>query len=145
MATTAALASSRANSLRYLITSSGDGAALTIPNDAGATPDLQTDSAGFGGPLRQMILSRLNGYGALAAGAKTQAQARSMFMGDGSAAGNANIPRAETTLTPRTGLTVTWLIDANVDGDGDPTIVVTPSAVAGTAYLDITVPSMIGS
>lgn len=144
MATTAALASSRANSLRYLVTSTGDAAVLTIPNDAGVTPDLQTDSAGFGGPLRQMILSRLNGYGALAAGARTQAQARSMFMGDGSAAGNANIPRAECTITNRTGA-VNWLVDANVDGDGDPTIVVTPSAVAGTAYLDITVPGMIGS
>ena len=144
MATTAALATSRANSLRYLVTASGDGAALTIPNDAGATPDLQTDSAGFGASLRQMILSRLNGYGALAPGARSQAEARSMFMGDGSSAGNANVPRAETFVTPRTG-TAVWIVDANVDGGGDPTIVITPTAAVGTAYLDITVPGMIGS
>lgn len=143
MATTFTLGTARANSLRYLVTSSGDGAAGVLPNDGGASPDLQTDS--IGGILKQMINVRLNGYYALPAGAITQAQARSIFMGDGSAAGNTNAPRAEVTITPRTGLTVTWLVDATIDGAGDPTITVTPSAVAGTAYLDITVPGQIGS
>lgn len=140
MATTFALASSRANSLRYLATADGAGPAAGIIANA----TLDTDSASFGGPLRRMITSFTTGYGLLAAGVKTQAQARSMFMGDGAAAGNSNIPRAETTVTPRTGA-ASWLVDADVDGGGAPTIVVTPSAITSTAYVDITVPGLIGS
>jgi len=144
MATTFALALARANSLRYLATADGAGpAAGTIPNDAGATPDLQTDTVA--GPIKNMALARVNGYGALPAGvALTQANARSIFFGDGSSAGNANVPRAETTVVARTGV-ATWLVDANVDGGGDPVIVVTPSAITSTAYVDITVPGVIGS
>jgi len=142
MATTFALALARANSLRYLATASGDGAAGTIPNDAGATPDLQTDSVA--GPVKNMVLARVNGYGALPAGALTQANARSIFFGDGSSAGNANVPRAITRVIPRTGA-ATWIIDANVDGGGDPVLIVTPTAAVGTAYVDITVPGVTGS
>ncbi len=143
MAVTGALAIARPNLLRYLLTSDAMGGALTIPNDAGATPDLQTDTVGIGGPIRAMILARLNGYGALAAGALSQAQARSIFLGDGSAAGNANIVRGRVTITPRSGA-ATWIVDANVDGAGDPTIVATATAAVGTAYLDIDAPGVIG-
>lgn len=143
MAVTAALALARPNLLRYLATSDAMGGALTIPNDAGATPDLQTDTVGVAGTVRNMILARLNGYGALPAGALNQAQARSIFAGDGSAAGNANVPRGQLLVTPRSG-TAAWIVDANVDGGGDPTIVVTATAAVGTAYVDLSTPGAIG-
>jgi hypothetical protein len=145
MATTAALQIARANRLEYLVTADAMGGALTIPNDAGVTPDLQTDTVGVGGLLRQMILARLNGYGAVAAGALSQAQARSIFQGEAAAAvGNAMIPRAQTFVQPRTGATA-WIVDWNVDGAGDPVCVVTATAAAGTAILVIEVPGAIGS
>jgi hypothetical protein len=145
MATTAAFQTYRSNRLVYLLTADAMGGAVTIPNDAGATPDLQTDTAAEGGLLRQMILARLNGYGAVAAGALNQAQARSIFQGEnGAAVGNAMIPRAATKIVDRTG-TTEWIVDWNVDGDGDPVVTITATAAAGTALLEISVPGAIGS
>jgi hypothetical protein len=144
MATTVALVLARPNLLRYLATADAMGGLATIPNDAGVTPDLQTDTATVGGPVRNMIVARLNGYGAIAAGALNQAQARSVFCGDGAGAGNANIPRGRLDVIPRTGVT-TWIVDANVDGGGDPTIEVTASAAAGTAYVELSCPGAIGA
>lgn len=143
MATTVALALARPNLLRYLATSDAMGGAATIANDGGATPDLQTDTASVAGTVRNMILARLNGYGALPAGALNQAQARSIFCGDGAAAGNANVPRGSLNVIPRSG-TAAWIVDANVDGQGDPTIVVTATAAVGTAYVELSTPGAIG-
>lgn len=145
MATVASAPIARANRLQYLLTADAMGGAVTIPNDGGVSPDLQTDTAASGGILRQMILARLNGYGAVAAGALTQAQARAIFTGQATAAiGNAMIPRAKTSIIDTTGATE-WIVDWNVDGAGDPVVVATATAAAGTALLVIEVPGMIGS
>lgn len=143
MATTAALVFSSPNVLRYLLTADAMGGAVTIPNDAGASPDLQTDASP--GPLKRMFQARLTGYGTIPAGALTQAQARSIVAGDntGASCGNSNIQRGKIQVVDRTG-TTEWIIDVNVDGAGDPVIAVTATAAAGTAYVEITAPGTIG-
>lgn len=127
------------NQLRYLISLNGNegAASLTIPNDAGASPDLQTDV--IGGPLRSIARARIDGIGTIAAGtALTQGQARAILLGDDSTdVGNEKVPRAVCEITPRESAGV-WSVDANVDGDGDPVIVVTVvSAALRHAYLDV--------
>lgn len=139
MSITVALVAAFPNKLRYLCTNAGSplGGTATIPNDAGATPDLQTDTGPFAGPLHRIARARATGIGTIAAGALTQAQARALLCDDATTVvGNKNVPRARTRIYGRSGASV-WAVDANVDGAGDPTIDIASSAVAGTAYLDI--------
>ncbi len=134
MAATAALVFQGHNHLRYLITGDEAGGTVTIANDAGATPDLQTDA--LAGPLRAIARARLDGIGTIAAGALNQAQARALLLADGSTSvGNINVPRAITTITSR-GAAGTASCDANVDGGGDPVVSATVAADE-IAYLDI--------
>ena len=137
MAATAALVFQGHNHLRYLIVGDEAGGVATIPNDAGATPDLQTDT--LGGPLKQIARARLDGIGTHAPGVLTQAQARAILLGDGtSSVGNDKVPRAICAYTPRTtaAATVPAAVDANVDGGGDPILTVT-IGVDSDGYLDI--------
>ncbi len=140
MAITFSLVYASPRHLRYLATNSGSplGGTQTIPNDAGATPDLQTDIATqASGNLQAIIRARITGIGTVVAGALTQGQARAILMADGTTSvGGVYVPRAVTTVQPRSG-TATWVVDANVDGQGDPVVEVTSSAAAGTAYVDI--------
>jgi len=148
MALTAALVESTANRLRYLLTNvSPPTTTVTIPNDGGVTPDLLTDLATDpSGPLRRIIRARVDGIGTIAAGTPlTQAQARDILNDDGTATvGNNNVPRAICTVTGRTvglnGLVPPWAVDVNVDGGGDPVIVVRTLGAnysGATAYLDV--------
>lgn len=141
--------------LRYLATQDGvissppvaaDGF-NTIPNQGGATPDLRTDigtvttSGADGIPLQKIIRARLDGFGPLAPGPLTQAQARAIMNSDDSASNvltNQRVGRAITEVIPRLGQGVTWAADVNVDGDGDPTVEIRSDVgVASTAYVDI--------
>jgi hypothetical protein len=148
MALTATLVEATAHRLRYLLeNTSPPGTTITIPNDGGPSPDLQSDLATDpSGPLRQIVRARLDGIGTIAAGTPlTQAQARDIMNSDGSGAsvGGVTVPRAICTITPRTpglGGVANWGVDVNVDGDGDPVVVVTTQDVGfseGEAYLDI--------
>lgn len=140
MAITFALVYASPRHLRYLATNSGSplGGTQSIPNDGGATPDLLTDiNTQASGSLQKIITARTNGIGTVVAGALTQAQARAIMNADATVnVGNALVPRAVTTVSPRSG-TATWVIDINVDGQGDPVVAVTSSAAAGDAYVDI--------
>ncbi len=141
MSITFTLVETSAYRLRYLATNSGSplGGTASIPNDGGATPDLLTDLAtNPSGPLQQIVRARIQGIGTVAAGtALTQAQARCIMNSDNSTSvGNDYVPRAITEIWPRSG-TATWVVDINVDVDGDPVVAVTSSAAAGTAYIDI--------
>jgi hypothetical protein len=147
--------------LRYLATQDGvvssppvaaDGL-VTIPNDAGATPDLRTDAltgmaeapeGSIGGSqLLQIMRARLDGYGPLAAGALNQNQARALLMGRtlliaGNALAALLIGRCYCRVQGRLGQAA-WRLDANVDGQGDPVIEVrSQTGVVATAYVDIT-------
>jgi len=153
MAITATLVDATPYRLRYLMTQDGvvssppvaaDGL-VTIPNTlGGATPNLHTDSivnAGPGGPVLHKIMNaRIAGFGPLAAGALTQAQARALCNSDDAAGAvltNYNVGRAVTTITPRLGL-IAWATDWNVDVQGDPVCEVrSATGTAATAYLDI--------
>jgi len=155
MAITFTLIDAQANRLVYLCTQDGvvssppvaaDGFA-TLPNDGGATPDLDTDSTltapdidGVGGlPIRRSITARTNGYGAVAAGALTQAQARALFCCGAVAAVMTNhlVMRNRTFITPRN-VAFVWAADWNVDGGGDPVCEGrSATGTAGTAVLDI--------
>lgn len=135
MATTLALVYQSPTHIRYLVTADAMGGAVTLANDAGATPDLQTDT--LAGPLKAIATARANGIGTIPAGALTQAQARALLLADGSTnVGNANVPRAICTFTARAVGEAGCFVDANVDGAGDPVLSVTAAAnVVG--YLDI--------
>lgn len=143
--------------LRYLATQDGvissppvaaDGF-NTIPNDAGATPDLQTDILTAGGargepsgglPLQVPIRARLDGIGPIVAGALNQAQARAIFNSDDNAIAvlvNQYVPRCQIRHDPRLGV-IAWATDANVDGQGDPVIEVRSEVgAAATCYIDL--------
>jgi hypothetical protein len=147
MALTAQLVESTPYRLRYLLTNDGvdsspsdpdvDGS-VTIPNDAGVTPDLRTDASP--GHLDRIINVRLNGYGPLPAGAITQAQARALLASQDAAGAvltNDLVGRAVCEVQGRTGR-LTWAVDVDVDVQGDPVVIVRSSVgVAGTGYLDI--------
>lgn len=136
MAATAQLVFQGHNLLRYLITGDEAGGTVTIPNDAGASPDLRTDA--IGGPIRSIARARQDGIGTiLPATALTQAQARALLLADGVAAnvGNEKVPRAKCSITSRTA-TGSAFVDANVDGQGDPVIAATVAADE-IAYLDV--------
>jgi hypothetical protein len=148
MAITFVLVENTPYRLRYLATQDGvissppvaaDGF-NTIPNDAGGTPDLRTDSAPFNSALHRIMRARLEAYPPLPAGALTQAQARALLASDDAAGAvltNQNISRCEIRVTGRTGA-VQWAVDANVDGQGDPVVEVrSETGTAATAYVDI--------
>ena len=135
-AATAQLVSQGHNQLRYLITGDEVGGTVTIPNDAGVSPDLRTDA--IGGPLREIVRAAIDGIGTIPpATPLTQAQARAILLADGVAAnvGNEKVPRAKCTITSRTA-TGSAFVDANVDGQGDPVVAATVAADE-LAYLDI--------
>lgn len=156
MAVTIAVVFAGKNRLRYLCTTAAVGVdAGTITTTGAATPDVQTDSTG--GALETIAKCPAQGYGPFPAGALVQAEARQLWLSDRDPAtanpapniGPQGAPEtAMARLTRRTG-THTWRVDANVDGSGNPTIVVTAigdGAVAdGTAYLDIFIPGAIGA
>lgn len=142
MAVTALLVNARSNRLTYLLTQDGAaGTTLAITTTGVATPDILTDTTNIGGKMRQLAKAFTDGYGAFPAGALTQAQARALWMSDRIASSPGpvqTITTARCMITPRTGATAPgWLVDANVDGGGHPTINITAQAGAGTAYLDI--------
>jgi len=119
---------------------------VTIPNQGGATPDLRTDAlngahTGAGGiPINDIMRVRLWGYGPIAAGAITQAQARALCNSDdpGSAVlTNFNVGRCVTSITPMLPA-FSWAADWNVDIDGDPVCEVrSATGTEGWAILDI--------
>lgn len=131
------------NRLRYLLICNTTGTTtLTITTTGGATPDLRTDS--LSGPVKQCALAFVQGLGILLAGAKTQAQARAIWLADNSdvVLGNGKVSRCLPQLTRRTS-TANWTVDANVDGPGNPTVVVTADNT-GEAYLDVQTQGAIG-
>ncbi len=156
MAITISLVYARPDRLRYLLAQDAQaGATVTLANDGGVTPDLQTDilsaaGAGVSGlPLLRLINARRDGFGTNPAGTVlTQAEARALFLSNTAGValvGNDNILRARSRVTPRTvGALVAppsiieWVVDANIDGQGDPVLVIdAPTGVAATAYLDL--------
>jgi len=129
----------QANHMRYLATATA-GETGTLTCSGAATPDVQTDAAA--GVIKTISKAKTNGYGKLAAGALTQAQARALWLSDDPTnVVGTNVPRGIATITPRSAITAN--LDANVDGSGNPTIQITFSA-AGSVYLDIYVPGGIG-
>jgi len=147
MAIAATLVNQGQHRLRYLLICNTTGTTtLTITTTGGATPDLLTDSAGTHGTIRQMAKAFTLGYGLFAAGALTQAQSRAIWLADNTGAnlGNIRIQRAMQLLTKREVLATEWLIDANVDGGGHPTLTVTANGT-GSCYLDIATPGTIGA
>lgn len=137
---TVALVNAGSNRLRYLVTATGADTAILTCSGA-ASPDIQTDSGS--GQLHKISQCFDNGYGKLAAGALTQAKARALLASnDPTNLVGTGVPRALITMTPMSAITCS--VDCNVDGNGEPTVTLTMSA-AGTAYLDIYVPGMIGA
>jgi hypothetical protein len=135
MTVTAARQFNTKNTIVYLFTHDGGaGDAATIPNDAGASPDLTTDAEG--GLLKAIMTARTNGYGAFAAGALNQAQARALLfsMDPSNVFGTDNIARARCATLTMTGVD-DWVLDANVDGQGDPVLTATKTTTAAGTFL----------
>lgn len=145
MAITITLVHQTANWLRYLVAISGGGPlTANITSTGAATPDLQTDS--IPGPLKNLSKVVANGFGAFAAGAQTQAQARALWLSDWSGAdpGNANTTTARCRITRRVGVDAALQIDANVD-TGSPILVITGvHTTGGEFYVDVEVPQAAG-
>jgi hypothetical protein len=146
MAVIATLVSVGHNILRYLILQDGAaGATVTITTTGGATPDLRTDS--LAGPIKAISKVVADGYKQLPAGAQTQVKARALLLSDVYNIGDPALvrtnPTARCDLTGRDGFSFT--VDANVDGPGNPTLVVTTQAAAGQGYLDVKIPNAIGA
>jgi len=116
--------------LRYLIASEGP-ATISLPTKGGASPDLLSDSVA--GPLRKLLRASLDGYGFIQPGPLTREQAQAMLLGG--ILGNQFTPSARPRITNRTGLAL-YTLDADVDRDGGPQLVVTVDRAA-TAYLDV--------
>lgn len=136
MAVSAALVEAGHNRLRYLITSTSTSAdSVTLTTTGAATPDLLTDSTY--GPVKRCANAFASGLGILAAGAKTQAQARAIWLANNSdtVLGNSKVPRCECSLGISAG-TASWSVDASVDASGNPTVIVSVNQT-GTAYLDV--------
>ncbi len=139
-----------ANRLRYLVSS--------LLADVTASINLTTTNAGAGfdmlsdapyGPVRQCANAFNSGLGILAAGAKTTAQARAIWLADNSdtVLGNSKVPRCIVALTFRDPAGVStkgWTVDADVDASGHPFIIITNNAITGDAYLDVYTQGEIG-
>ena len=142
MAITAALVYAKANSLRFLITSTvGGGEALTLTNAvmvAAAAP----------GVLKQIINAPAAGYGKIAAGSVTAPQAKALLASENAASLVGVIPpTAIARYTARTTTGAAMSVAAginNEDGLNRPAYTIT-SGAAGLGYLDITVPGQIGA
>lgn len=141
MAVTALLVNARANGLRYLVTQDGGaGTTLTITTTGAASPDILTDTTNAPGKIRQIAKAFTDGYGAFPAGALTQAQARALWMSDRRTSPGSTevIMTARCEFAPRSGVGApAWSVDANVDGGGHPTIIITAPAGAAIAYFDV--------
>jgi hypothetical protein len=143
MAITATLVEQGHNRLRYLLDCNTTGTTtLTITTTGGATPDLLTDS--LYGPIKKCAQAFTNGIGLLPAGALTQAQSRAIWEADNSdvVLGNGKVARCLPRLNRRGGA-ANWTVDANVDGGGHPTMIVTADNT-GQSYLDIQTQGAIG-
>jgi len=142
MAATATLVGAGHNHLRYLLVGDEGGGTVTITTTGAASPDLNTDS--LAGPIKVCSLAFVDGIGKLAAGAKTQAQSRAIWMAQDSDSvlGNGLIPRCLPRITLRAGTTMPF-VDADVDGPGHPTVTVVMPADS-EAYLDIETQGPIG-
>lgn len=141
MAITATLVERGQHRLRYLITATDTSAlAVTITGTGAATPDLVTDSAGTNGIIRALALAPTRGYGKLAAGVLTQAQARALWLADDAAGALAPLGQNQVSRARCKTVAIASVdmpaVDADVDGGGVPNITVTLNA-AGSAYLDI--------
>lgn len=117
---------------RYLVTSTLSGSQSLLNST------LAADLAAAPGPLRQIVNAGVNGIGTVPAGGLTQAQSRAILQSDATASvGNNKVPRAVSKICSRTGGAV-WSVDAEVDGSGNPQLVITTDTGGGaTAYLDI--------
>jgi hypothetical protein len=149
MSTTVVLVSAGHNHLRYLVSysGSGPGTIADITTTGVASPDLLTDS--LNGPIRECAEAFTDGIGILPAGAKTQAQARAIWMADNSdvVLGNAKVPRVICSATARQIFSTLFAVDANVDGSGHPVIhisEVNTTFGAWTGYLDVEFQGPIG-
>ena len=148
MAVTAALVLAKPHRLRYLVTQDGAaGTTLTLPNTpgGGTTPNLSTDSVGLPASttMWKLMRARVNGYGPIAAGALTQAQARALLLSNdptNAVITNKNVLTAVCTITPNGATATSWSVDANVDGEGDPVLAIVAPAAASSVYLDIITP-----
>lgn len=144
MAITLQLVSATRNQLRYLCTQDGQaGTVGELANAGGASPDFRTDAALY--PLAAFPRAGLDGFPPLDAGTFTQAQIRAILLADDAAGAvltNDLIGRCKAFLTPRSGTTEYWVVDAGpaatspVDRS-DPTYIVRSGGSAGDAYLDI--------
>jgi hypothetical protein len=148
MSVTATLVHQGANHLRYLVVATTAGG-FTFTTTGAATPDLLTDSVA--GPLKNIASAFANGYGQLAAGAKTQAQSRGLWLSDNAAgailaSGNLGLPLARVTVTKRSGDISEPNIDADVDGSGHPTVKVDCQSITNSwsAYVDFEIDAAIG-
>jgi len=134
MALTAAVVERTPYRLLYLITAdTQQGTTLTIPNVNGVTPDLGTDSLDDT-PLGD-VMDRDREFNDV----NSIARARALLLGDGAPGGpdgDFNAPRCHCHITART-ISDGWGVDANVDGTGNPQIVLFGPNVAATAYLEI--------
>ena len=143
MPVTVALVGQFNNHLRYLATSDASGGTFALPSAGGATPDLQTDS--LAGGIKAISRAQVAGIGNIAAGvAVTQGQARALLLSDASVSvGGPAVPRAITSVSPRSGVAV-WSVDANQLA-GNPSVAITATAAVGTAYIDIEISGAIGA
>lgn len=158
MALTATLVNVTPNELVYLIENVGSGGefpvfetSMTIPAVGGPSPDLATDCVDPGrwgtvacSRLRQVCRAGLDGLGAVAAGAWTQAQARDLLTGNGATqAGGPLMPRAEIDLAMVAesgqvgGGPLVPEADVDVDGDGIPEVNITVAGVGGSAMMRV--------
>ncbi len=144
MATTATLVSAAPNRLRYLIEADGDGVGeVIIPTVGGATPDLLTDAPQ--GTIKKLAKVVADGFAGFALGVQTQAKSRALWLSDWSGANPApgapaggfpSITTAIARLVNRDEA-VTWAVDADVDGDGSPVLVVSQTSGGGGGCTDI--------
>lgn len=141
MAITATLVFAGSNRLRYLVVATAGTESVSITSSGAATPDLQTDS--LAGPIKRISRVTAAGYGKLAAGVPSTANARALLFSDLAAAAiGAAVPTALCRLTPRTGATQNAVVDAPL-GDGSFGLTVTGNTV-GSWYLDVEIPGQIG-
>lgn len=140
MTTTIALVTATKNNLRYLVSIDATGGAATISAAGTATPDFVTDSATvLGSPINRIANAGLLGIGSIAAGALTQAQARSLFLGDDTALAGVNVPKAKTTTLFRGDPKAATIGVDMLSGTGGMTVTCggAGSAVTAAAYVDV--------
>jgi hypothetical protein len=137
MAITATLVYTGNNRLRYLVAATaGGGETLLLTNATMLANAVK-------GPLTNILNAPTAGYGKLAAGALTQAQARALLLSLSAAAVvGVDVPTAIARFTSRSGDGIQ--VDANVDGGGAPELSIVARAIC-TGYLDIEIQNAIGT